>query len=255
MTDLSNLARDIAATDNIPDTLRIPDTDAKRRNKILVVVDTQVDFVMRYGLLAIAGAEAIIVPGIGVLTNLDAGEYAAVLFTYDTHVAADYIGSLENVGQPELGIPGFRLHCEKGTNGWENVFAARLVPAGIPVFELEKTVFDAWEKPSDETPVYQTDADRARIAGGAMPRDAFFDRLQAVGVDTAVVVGVASDFCVKDQIRGLIARGLKVQVIAEVTAGIMKDIAQTIADEFPDQVEIVAAGTPDAPPLPEPAND
>lgn len=224
-------------------------------NKILVVVDCQVDFVMRYGLLAIAGAEAIIIPGIGVLSNLDSEEYAAVLFTYDTHTAAEYLGSLENVGQPALGIPGFRLHCEKGTVGWSNVFNPAMVPADIPVFELEKTVFDAWEKASEETLVYATNAARRRTINAGIPREEFFDAMRRMGVDTAVVIGVASDFCVKDQIKGLLARGFKVEVIAEVTAGIMRDMTQTIADEFPGQVEVIKAGTPDVPPAPEPAND
>lgn len=255
MNGLSNLARDIAADATIPESLRIPRTGSSTPRKILVIVDTQIDFVMRFGLLSIAGAEAIIIPGIGVIANLDAGEYAAVLYTYDTHVASEYLGSLENVGQPDLGIPGFRLHCEKGTIGWENVFNPRLVPAGIPVFELEKTVFDAWEKDSADTPVYPTNADRERLLGAAMGRDEFFDRLKAMGVDTAVVMGVAADFCVKDQIRGLLARGFRVQVIGEVTAGIMRDMAQTIQDEFPGAVEIVPAGVPETPPLPAPAND
>lgn len=255
MTDLGNLARDIATDAAVPESLRVPRTEGATPRRILVIVDTQIDFVMRYGLLAIAGAEAIVIPGIGVITNLDAGEYAAVLYTYDTHVASEYIGSLENVGQPDLGIPGFRLHCEKGTIGWENVFNPRLVPKGIPVFELEKKVFDAWEKDSAETPVHPTNDDRERLLGAAMGRDEFFTRLQALGVDTAVVIGVAADFCVKDQVRGLLARGFNVEVIEEVTAGIMRDMAQTIADEFAGQVTLIAAGVPDAAPLPEPAND
>lgn len=245
MTDLKTMARDIAATNATDDLSR-----ELRRRKILVVVDTQADFVMRYGLLAIAGAESIIVPGLGLLSNLASDEYAAVLFTYDTHTRREYLGSIEHLGQPDKGIPGFRLHCEKGTPGWENVFNARLVPSAIPVFELEKTVFDAWEKPSDQTLVYQTNAQRERLTGSGMPRDDFFDRLQAMGVDTATVVGVASDYCVKDQIRGLLARDLKVEVIEEVTAGIGMTMIETIAREFPGQVELVPANVPDAPPEP-----
>lgn len=207
--------------------------------KVLIVVDSQVDFVMRYGLLSVDGAESTIVPGIGILTSLDGEEYAAVLFTYDTHVAEEYLGSLENIGKPELGIPGFPLHCEKGTGGWENVFNIRLVPKGIPVFELEKDVFDAWEKPSDETLVYEMFNGARPLHGAGMERDAFFARLKALGVTTATVIGVASDFCVKDQIKGLLARSFKVEVIAAATAGIMRDIAQTVADEFPGQVDII----------------
>lgn len=255
MSDLNAVARDIEADRNIPKGLRASDPTAKRRRRILIVVDAQVDFVMRFGLLSIAGAEAIIVPGLGILASLDSDEYAAVLYTYDTHTAARYLGSLEHLGQPEKGIPGFRLHCEKGTPGWETVFNPRIVPAGIPVFELEKEVFDAFEKPSAETLVYQTNADRERLIGSGIPRDDFYARLAEMGVDTATVIGVAADYCVKDKIRGLLALGFRVEVIVEATAGIGKDMIQTIEDEFPGQVDVVQARVPDSPPAPVAAND
>lgn len=210
----------------------------KRPNKILVVVDTQVDFVMHYGLLSVAGAEAIILPGIGILANLDTTEYAAVLFTYDTHVAKDYTGSLENIGNPETGAPGFPLHCEKGTPGWENVFNSRLVPAGIPVYELEKDVFDMWQKDGDETLVHEV-SPTGGVGHIGRNRESFFDHVLPASVDTAVVIGVASDFCVKDAIAGLLRRGLKVEVIEEATAGIMRDIAQVAAEDFPGQIVII----------------
>jgi nicotinamidase/pyrazinamidase len=219
-------------------------------HKILIVVDTQMDFVMRWGLLSVAGAEAIIVPGVGILANLDANEYAAVLFTYDTHVAYKYLGSLENVGQPEFGIPAFRLHCELGTPGWENVFNPAAVPSAIAVYESRKSVFDWYQAPSAEVKVTRVDADRASGEGGdaEYDRDGFLGATKARGVTTATVIGVASDFCVKDQIRGLLEAGFEVEVIAEATAGILRDIATTIAEDFPGRVAIVEAGTPVAPP-------
>jgi nicotinamidase/pyrazinamidase len=255
MSDLNAVAREIEADRNIPKGLRASDPTAKRRRRILVVVDAQVDFVMRFGLLSIAGAEAIVVPGLGILASLDSDEYAAVIYTYDTHTAARYLGSQEHLGQPDKGIPGFRLHCEKGTPGWETVFNPRIVPAGIPVFELEKEVFDAFEKPSAETLVYQTNADRERLIGSGVPRDDFYAHLAEMGVDTATVIGVAADYCVKDKIRGLLARGFRVEVIVEATAGIGRDMIQTIEDEFPGLVDVVPASVPQAPPAPVAAND
>lgn len=236
MTEQPDAKRDVATSDA---TTPNQQSWTESRNRVLVIVDAQVDFVMRHGLLAIAGAEAIIAPGIGLITGLDPTRYAAVLYTYDTHVADAYMGSLENVGQPDRGIPGFPLHCEKGTTGWETVFNPRLVPAGIPVFELEKDVFDAWEKAGGDTQVYATGDDRARLHGAPMDREDFFDRLVASGVDTATVIGVASDFCVKDMVRGLLKRNYHVEVIEDVTAGIARDMARTIGDEFPNEVQLV----------------
>ena len=215
--------------------------DPKIANKILVVIDTQVDFVMSDGALPVHGAERILRPGIDMLTKLDASEYAAVLFTFDTHSPKEYLGSLENIGDPGHNVPGFPLHCDKETPGWENVFNPRLVPADIPIFQLEKTVFDMWEKPSEETLVYEMPRDRP---GNSFPaigreRDSFFDHILPSRVDTADIIGVAADFCVKDAIAGFLRRGMKVRVHRDITAGILRDIDQTVADEFPGLVEIL----------------
>lgn len=212
-----------------------------RKNKILVVIDMQVDFVMRYGRLPVKDAERTIIPGIGILVALDSEEYVAVLFTYDTHTAKQYIGSLENIGDPETGAPGFVIHCEKDTPGWELVLNPQLVPVDIPIYQLEKDVFDMFQKDGDETLVYQI----PRYRPGAMfdqigrNRESFFDHVLPASVDTAVVIGVASDFCVKDAIVGLLKRGLKVEVIERATAGILREIAQVVAEEFPGRVKII----------------
>lgn len=225
-------------------TIAAPVNDAAPNlpNKILVIVDTQIDFVMRFGKLSVDGAENIIIPGIDILMNLKSSEYAAVLFTYDTHSAEEYIGSLENLGNPEAGAPGFPIHCEKGKPGWENVFHASMIPAEIPVFRLEKDVFNMWEKDGDKTlvyPMYRPEAGMQQVSGTGYNRECFFDQIIPKGVDIATVIGVASDFCVKDAITGLLARGLNVEVIENATAGIIRDIRKVVADEFAGRVTII----------------
>ena len=85
------------------------------------------------------------------------------------------------------------------------------------------------------TPVFSTDR-KQRFGKG---RDEFFALMKAQGVTVATVLGVASDFCVKDMIRGLLAFGFAVEVIEECTAGIARDMAQTVADEFPGRVTLI----------------
>src|SRR3546814_20392247 len=63
---------------------------------------------------------------------------------------------LENLGDEAAGAPGFPIHCIKGTVGWENVFlndvtqplwnppTSAYLPPVLPVFTLEKGVFDMW---------------------------------------------------------------------------------------------------------------
>lgn len=225
----------------------------QKRNVLVLVVDTQIDFIMEDGRLPVPGAEKIVVPGIRFLSNLNPDEVAGVLFTHDTHDAATYMGSLENLGDPAAGIKGFPLHCEIDTPGWENVFNPQIVPAGIPIWSLRKNVFDMWEQPSHEVqihPIARPDQDNY---SWGFERDFFFHGhananrvhdLAARGndiedVDTVRVIGVASDFCVAWAINGLLERGFRVEVVGDLTAGIEKDIERTVVDRFAGRVLVI----------------
>lgn len=197
------------------------------RNKAIIAVDTQIDFVMNWGLLSVPHAEEIISPGIRYLADLEAEEIRAVIFTGDAHVSKEYAGSLENVGNPETGEPGFPLHCEAGTPGAQNVFNPGIVPDGIAVHSLSKTVFDMWQETSEEVRIASADP-----MGGEVARDAFFAMLGSEGVDTLVIFGVASDFCVKYAIKGALDRGFKVEVEDQLCRGIIRDMATVLEEDF-----------------------
>ena len=202
-------------------------------NKFLLNVDAQTDFMMRNGLLPVKDAERIIAPMIRKVTTLDPDEYAGSLFTYDTHVR----GVFEKSEEAEQ----FDLHCEKGTPGWELVVGPNLVPPTIPSYVMEKGVFDMWKEDglrvvSHENPAHPPHIHRLFIA---RDRDVFFRELKERGVDTVTVTGVAADFCVKDAIAGLLERDFRVEVIRDLTAGIVRDIDQTCAEEFLGRVTIL----------------
>ena len=198
-------------------------------NKLLLAIDTQIDFVLSNGALPVPGAEQIVIPGMKFLMGLDPHQYQAALFTYDTHNQIAYMGSPENVGDEAAGVPGFPLHCVKGKPGWQNVFSRELLHHSIQPFALEKGVFDMWAE--DET--YVTSGIQE------VERDPFFRELFARGIDTVTVIGVAADYCVMWAIRGLLERGFNVEVVEHLTAGIQRDMTQTIADEFPGQVALI----------------
>src|SRR3546814_10952256 len=92
------------------------------RNKLLLAIDTQIDFIAQHAALPVPGADQIVGPGITFLQNLDRDQYAAALFTYDTHSEKAYIGSPENLGDEAAGAPGFPIHSITGTLGCANVF-------------------------------------------------------------------------------------------------------------------------------------
>ncbi|WP_313537306.1 cysteine hydrolase family protein [Sphingomonas sp.] len=196
--------------------------------RFVIVVDTQADFMHADGALSVAGAETLIAPMRAWLAALDPAETAGVLFTFDTHTAERFAGSPE--------AEQFPLHCERGTSGWRNVLDLAGVAAGIPVYRIEKGVFDLWAEPDL---VIETVAN-----GQTQARDAFFTSLHAQGVTALTVIGVAADYCVRWAIEGAVARGFAVEVPAALTRGIARPIAQVLAEDFPGQpVRLVTDAT------------
>lgn len=184
--------------------------------RFVVVVDTQADFMRADGALPVAGAEALIVPMQRWLASLRPAETAGVLFTFDTHSAEAYPASAE--------AAQFPLHCVRRTPGWANMLDSGAVDPAIPVYRLEKGVFDMWAEPDV--------AIEAVATGETVARDAFFAALRARGVQDVAVSGVAADYCVRWAIEGLVARAFSVEVPAGLTRGIARPIEQVVAEDF-----------------------
>lgn len=186
--------------------------------RFVVVVDTQWDFMATGGALAVDGAEALIPPMQDFLKHLDPADTAGVLFTFDTHIPEIYIHSVE--------AQSFPIHCIRQTAGWENMLSVDAVNSDIPVWRLEKGVFDMWE----EEDVAITDARNPMAA--AHDRDRFFAALRADGITDVTVIGVAADYCVLWAVDGLVERGFSVSVPAELTRGIDRQFDAVVAQDF-----------------------
>jgi nicotinamidase/pyrazinamidase len=188
-----------------------------KKEKFVVFIDTQVDFMVEGSALYVAGAQDLI----GKLNNfayhLKPEETAGVLFTFDTHRTETYDSMPES--------KQFPIHCVYGTPGWENVINFNVVNHDIPFYNLEKGVFNMWEE--DDVFLSGIEAD--------INRDLFFDTLKACGVDTVVIVGVAADFCVKWAADGFLARGFNVEIPRSLTAGIVRDIDTMVAEDYAGQ--------------------
>lgn len=187
-------------------------------SRIVIVVDTQADFMNADGALAVAGADALAEPMARWLRALDPADTAAVLFTFDTHFADTYPLSAE--------ASQFPIHCVRGEAGWQNVLAPDLVAPAIPTFRLEKHVFAMWE---EEGLIVEPIHAPGR---SAVEREAFFSEVRARGIDEAWVIGVAADFCVRWAVDGLIERGFGVKLPADLTRGILRKIGDVAAQEF-----------------------
>ena len=98
------------------------------------------------------------------------------------------------------------------------------VDPAIPVYRLEKGVFDMWA----EADV----AIEAVATGETVARDAFFAALRKRGVREVAVIGVAADYCVRWAIEGFAARAFAVELPAGLTRGITRPIEQVVAEDF-----------------------
>ena len=200
---------------------------------LLIVVDTQIDFIMKNGLLPIDNAEDIIAPLIAMIMGLDPDECVGVIFTFDTHEKEAFARSEEG--------KMFGLHCEKGTPGWENVINLNLVSPEIPTYTLEKGVFDMWEEDDVKVTTYDNPSHPRNIPRIFInrDRDTFFQEQKERGVEKIVVVGVAADVCVAQAIAGALDRGFEVEVPRHLTAGINRDIDAVCKTDFPGSVTIL----------------
>lgn len=180
----------------------------------LVVVDVQNDFAHPSGALAVTGAGAVVdAVNAEVVTARTAG--SLVVFTQDWHPART----------PHFVTDGgpWPVHCVRGT--WGAAFHAGLVVNG-PV--VRKGV-DGQDGYSGFT---------VRDAGGGTAPTGLEGLLRERGVRAVVVVGLATDYCVKATALDAVALGFAVTVLRHAVAAV--DVQPGDGDAA--LAELVAAG-------------
>jgi len=205
--------------------------------KLALVIDAQEDFMDPNGALPVPGADAVIPVLNEYLKNLTVDNgYIGVIFTVDTHNEDTYPNSLEAKGDPENGIPGFPPHCYEGTDGFKFAINPKnaVVDSNFKRSILNKSVFNMWEEDGLVIRPLALEGEPVPY-GGEQDRNLFFKTLFASGIEDVEVVGVAADYCVKWAIEGLIARGFRVTVYDNLTAGITRDIHQVVREEFANE--------------------
>ena len=177
---------------------------------VFVDIDTQADFLDPGGSLFIPGSGAIL-ENLKELTDFARDRGIPVLATACAHTTDE--------ADPEP----FPPHCLAGTEGQERIPETRwdgmvLSPedrfrAGsgmVPHLTLEKTRYDVFSRP---------DADEVIAAYG---RDD----------PTFVVYGVATDYCVRAAVLGLLARGRKVAIVVDAIFAIDPEGEPALLGEF-----------------------
>ena len=174
---------------------------------VFVDVDTQFDFVFPAGALYVPGAERII-PAIAQL-NRYAGEHGLrVLSTADAHAEND----------PEFAA--WPPHCVAGTLGQRKPAAILLENRVVIPNQEASAIFGS---------ASQYIVEKQTI--GVFETKTFRRMLDALAAGRFVVYGVVTEICVISTVRGLLATGRQVAVVADAIQALSADkAAQALAE-------------------------
>ncbi len=200
---------------------------------VFLDIDTQRDFLEPDGALYVPGSEAIL-PRLARLTTFARDHQIPILATADAHTLDE--------PDPEP----FPPHCLRGTPGHDRVESTRcgdthilalddkFTPPATPLphLTLHKQKYDFFSHP---------EADRV-ITHYAQTNPTF------------VVYGVATDYCVRAAVEGLLARSLKVAIVTDAIRPVVPEAEPPLLTSWARQgallttTDVVCSNSPTLPP-------
>ena len=200
-------------------------------SRALIIVDVQNDF-CEGGSLAVPGGAAVA----GAISEyLDAHhtEFDHVVATQDWHI---------DPGSHFSDTPDYRdswpRHCVAGTRGadlhpdLDTEYVDAYFRKGQ--FAAAYSGFEGLLAPEDAVPTGERQAGGLPGAAAALETDddaiGLDDWLQSHDVEDVVVVGIATDYCVKATALDAVQAGYGVTVLRSLTAGIAEDLEDAIAE-------------------------
>lgn len=198
-------------------------------SRALIIVDVQNDF-CEGGSLAVAGGAAVA----GAISDYVDAHHAAfdhVVVTQDWHI---------DPGSHFSETPDFKdswpPHCVAGTRGAElhRDLDTEYIEAYFRKgqYAAAYSGFEGLLAPEDAVPTGERQPGTADPGRFAPDEDAIGldDWLQSHDVEDVVVVGIATDYCVRATALDAVQAGYSVTVIRSLTAGIAEDLEETVAE-------------------------
>jgi nicotinamidase/pyrazinamidase len=178
-------------------------------SRVFVDIDTQRDFLEPGGALFIAGSTSII-PNLARLTHYAREHHIPIIATACSHTLED----------PEL--QHFAPHCLAGSRGQERVDAT------APKTSLELT---GGEPLPEDLPLHVTLLKRELDLFINRHADAIISRFNAER-PLFVVYGVATDYCVRAAVEGLLSRGCRVALVVDAICAIDESSEADLLTDF-----------------------
>jgi len=179
---------------------------------VLWEVDTQADFMLPGGRLYVPGAEKII-PDIGRLVNAAIETGTFLVSTADAHREND----------PEF--QRFPPHCVRGSPG------ARIIPQGLAKDSLTVPNDLSVEMPADILRHSQVVIEKQTLDVFDNPHAS--ELVERLGRQAEYLVfGVATEYCVRCEVKGLLDRGRKVAIIQDAVRSLEPAQGEHALDEL-----------------------
>ncbi|MGO8881778.1 MAG: isochorismatase family protein [Desulfomonilaceae bacterium] len=191
---------------------------------VFLDVDTQKDFIITDGCLSIKGADSI-APSLAKLSRYSSEERVVWLSTMDSHVLDDKEISLE----PDFKTT-FPPHCMKGTAG-EDRIAATFHPNPL-ILDMQTGALD---KPWPYIKAHYDSIVFKKNNTDVFSNENLDRFLSCVKPLVFVVFGVATDFCVKSAVEGLLLRNLKVVLVRDAVYAIDQNVEKLLFDDWERQ--------------------
>ncbi len=188
---------------------------------VFLDVDTQKDFMLPDGCLSIRGAKSI-TENLAKLSKYSVEKLVFWLATMDSHVLED----TEISSTPDFKTT-FPAHCLSKSAGEERI---------PETFHKNPLILDMQGQSLDK-PWSYLEANYDSIVFKKNNIDVFsnknFDRLlNLIKPKVFVVFGVATDFCVKLAVKGLLLRNLKVVLVKDAVYAIDQDVERKLFDHW-----------------------